>query len=126
MSDLAETRSLDDERGLRGRSIRGAAVTSAAQACKFFLTFASQVALARLLQPADFGLVAMVTPIIALVQLLADLGLLQAIVQRPDVTTRQIDAAFWITAAGSFGLTLLVMAASPLLAWMYGEPRVAG
>lgn len=125
MSDLVQPPGLDDERGLRGRSIRGAAVTSAAQACKFVLTFGSQVALARLLQPADFGLVAMVTPIIAFVQVFADLGLLQAIVQRPDVTPRQIDAAFWITAAGSLGLTLLMIAASPLLAWMYGEPRVA-
>lgn len=126
MGDPVQTLSADGGQGLGRRSIRGAAVTSGSQACKFFLTFASQVALARLLQPAEFGLVAMVTPIIAFVQVFADLGLLQAIVQRPDVTPRQLDAAFWITAAGSLGLTLLVVAASPALAWMYGEPRVAG
>jgi PST family polysaccharide transporter len=41
---------------LKGRSVRGGAVTMAAQGAAFFLGMASTVVLARLLRPHDYGL----------------------------------------------------------------------
>ena len=47
--------------GLKERAIKSVAVTLAAQGIKLLLQIGSMVILARLLDPSDFGLVAMVT-----------------------------------------------------------------
>ena len=60
---------------LAGRSVRGGLVTLTSQAAQFVMQSIATVVLARLLVPADFGLVAMVTAITGLGQAFADLGL---------------------------------------------------
>lgn len=109
---------------LRERSVRGAAIVSAAQAIRFCLLLGSQVLLARLLDPADFGIVAMVAPILGFVTVMADLGIVQAIVQRPVLTLDQLNSAFWLNNLLSFAMSLVLMLSAPLLAAFYGEPRL--
>ncbi len=94
------------------------------QALRFVVTFSTQVYLARLLDPAQFGLIAMVAPVLGFVQVFTDLGLLQAVVQKAEVSQRQLSTVFWINAGFSLLLSLLFAASAPLLAWMYHEPRV--
>ena len=72
--------------GFRRTAVRGAAVTGGAQIVKLVLQIASTVILSRLLQPTDFGIVAMVAPIVAFVTLFQDLGLQQAMIQAPSIT----------------------------------------
>ncbi len=48
----------------------------------------AQIVLARLLFPAEFGIMAMAYPVIAFVQVFNDIGLGQAIVQRPTTCIR--------------------------------------
>ena len=110
--------------GLRGRSVRGAAVTAVAQICKFILLLASQVALAHFLNPADFGIIAMVAPILGFVGVLADLGLLQAVVQLPVITYSQLNSIFWINVLFSLFLALVLAACAPLFVWLYGNPTL--
>jgi PST family polysaccharide transporter len=109
---------------LRHRSIRGATITAASQAAKFVLMLGSQIILARLLNPADFGIVAMVAPILGFVTIMADLGLLQAVVQRPVLTRGELNAVFWINAVLSIAMAVLLMGLAPLLAWIYHEPKL--
>ena len=59
---------------LKGRSVRGGLFTLASQGAQFVIQSVSTVVLARLLTPADFGLVAMVTAITGLAVAFADLG----------------------------------------------------
>jgi PST family polysaccharide transporter len=113
-----------DGAGLKRRTVRGAGVTALAQGAKFCLQLGAQIVLARLLDPAQFGLVAMVAPVLGLVLALNDAGLGQAIVQRADLTHRQLSAMFWINLAIGGGLVLLALFAAPLVALLYGEPRV--
>ena len=47
--------------GLKERAVKSAGITLAAQAIKLILQLGSIAILARLLQPSDFGLIAMVT-----------------------------------------------------------------
>ena len=49
---------------LRSRSIRGGAVTVAAQGAKFVIQMTSTIVLGRLLSPEDYGLIAMVTVVV--------------------------------------------------------------
>jgi PST family polysaccharide transporter len=108
---------------LKHRSVRGAAVTFGGQIVRFACQFGGQVALARLLDPVDFGLLAMVTPLSTLVFLFNDLGLAQATVQRPEITRRDVSSLFWINVAASLAMCLVMAAVSPAVGWFYHEPR---
>ena len=113
-----------DATGLRQRSIRGAVITSSAQVAKFCLLFASQILLARLLNPADFGIIAMVAPVLGFVTVMSDLGIGQAITQRPVLTANQLNSVFWLSNLLTISMTLVLMLGAPLLALLYHEPRL--
>lgn len=109
---------------LRDRTIRGGSALLVGQGFRFAISLASQIVLARLLFPEDFGLVAMVYPVLGFIQLFQDFGLLQAVVQRPAVSPRLLNAIFWVNTAICLGLALVFAALAPVLALVYHEPRV--
>jgi len=81
---------------LEGRSVRGGISTLSAQICKFALSMGSTMILARLLSPADYGLVGMVTAIMGLAAMFKDAGLSDATVQSEHITHEQVSTLFWI------------------------------
>jgi len=109
---------------LKARSVRGGLLTLTSQGATVLIQLISTVVLARLLTPADFGLVAMVTAITGLGQAFADLGLSEATIQRQEISHNQVSTLFWINVA--IGLTLMSATAglAPVLAWFYREPRL--
>jgi O-antigen/teichoic acid export membrane protein len=109
---------------LKGRSVRGVSLTLISQGARFVLQFASTVILARLLTPADFGLVAMVTAITGLASAFQDLGLSEATIQRPEINHAQVSTLFWINTAIGLGLMMITASLAPFLAWFYHEPRL--
>jgi len=109
---------------LKGRSVRGGAVTIGAQWAKFCLQMASTVVLARLLTPQDFGLIAMVMVVTGFVTRFKDMGLSLATVQKAEINHAQISTLFWINLLLSFGMMLIAMALAPVITWFYGEPRL--
>lgn len=109
---------------LKGRSVRGGLLNLTSQGVQFLIQFISTVVLARLLTPADFGLVAMVATVTGLGQAFADLGLSEATIQRKDINHDQVSILFWINVAIGLGLTLATVALAPALAWFYRDPRL--
>ena len=109
---------------LKGRSVRGGAVTMLAQGAKFFLQMGSTVVLARLLTPQDFGLIAMVTAVTGFVAMFKNMGLSMATVQRAEINHGQISTLFWINVVLSIGVMLVIAVLAPAIAWFYGEPRL--
>jgi O-antigen/teichoic acid export membrane protein len=109
---------------LKGRSVRGGLLTLTSQGAQFLMQTVSTVVLARLLVPADFGLVAMVTAITGLGQAFADLGLSEATIQRQDIRHDQVSNLFWINVG--VGLVLMMVSAglASVLSWFYREPRL--
>ena len=81
---------------LKRQSLRGSLATFLAQGIKMVIQIGSQVVLARLLFPAEYGLVAMATPVVSFLQVFNDIGLGQAIVQRPVLEQKQVSALFWL------------------------------
>ncbi len=132
MSDIVAATTADaatfspdgDARTLKARSAMGAAMTLVGQGAKFVLQFGSQIALARLLLPADFGLVAMVGPLVAAALLLTDLGLSAATIQRPTISQSELSSLFWLNVVIGCGLTLVALVAAPLAAIFYHTPAV--
>ncbi len=113
-----------DSRNLKRRSVHGAAATLVSQGLRFVLQFGSQVALAHLLLPTDFGLIAMIAPVLSFIQIFNDLGLSQATIQRPQISQGELTALFWINVAVSATLAVAMAAAAPLVAAFYNEPRL--
>jgi len=88
------------------------------------LSFAVTAILARILSPADYGLVGMVATLTSLVILFSDMGLSWATIQRTSLTIQQIHNLFWLNSGFGIVLAVLFATSSPLLAKFYGEPRI--
>jgi PST family polysaccharide transporter len=114
-----------DSSELNRRSLHGVVATIVSQGLRLALQLGTQVLLARLLSPRDFGLVAMVAPIVSFAQLFANMGLLEAVVQRPTISQPELSGLFWINVATGTALAALVWLGAPLVAWLYAEPRTA-
>ncbi len=110
---------------LKGRSIRGGAVTMLSQIGKIILNFGSTAVMARLLSPEDYGLLGMVVIITGFIDLFKDLGLSTATIQKAEIDSKQVSTLFWINVAIGFGVMLLTVAIAPIIAWFYNEPRLS-
>lgn len=109
-----------------GRAVKqGALATGGAQVVKLVCQIISVVVLSRLLQPEDFGIVAMAAPVVAFVGLFLDVGLSQATVQKKSITSAEINSLFWINMGVSVLLSAIMILISPFVAQFYGEPQVA-
>jgi len=109
---------------LKGKSVRGGAVTLISQGLKFVLTTGSTMILARLLTPEDFGLQGMVLALTGVVGLFGDIGLSMATIQRDVITHEQTSTLFWVNVALGAVLAVLVAALAPVLVAFYHEPRL--
>jgi len=115
----------DASGGLRRLALRGAGVTVFSQGVLFAIQIAATVVLARLLAPADFGVVTMVTTFSLLLMNFGLNGFTEAILQREQISHALATNLFWISVGAGLLLTVGFAAAGSLLARFYGDPRVA-
>ena len=103
---------------------RGAVWTGVASASTSLLRLAILAILARLLAPADFGLLTAATFFIDLSNIIHELGFSAAVIQKQETDDEVLSTAFWSSLGMGGGLWLLLTAASPLVAWFYRNPSV--
>lgn len=117
--------SIDPDRTrLRGGALRGvkwSALQKVGTRSASLLTF---IVLARMLEPQDFGLVALASAIVMVITMLFDLSLPQYLIQQVELTRRVIDTAFWCAVALSIVAALVIIACAPLVATLLTEPRL--
>jgi PST family polysaccharide transporter len=111
-------------RELKKNAIRGGIFRLCGQVINIALRLGSTIVLARLLEPKDFGLVAMVTAVTGAYELFTSAGLSMATVQRSSISSEQISTLFWINALMGLSLVALCLGTAPLLVAAYGEPRL--
>lgn len=116
-----------DVSGLRdlGRQTgRSASAVLAFSALRLIVTLLTTALLARMVSPAEQGLVALAMPIILVATGLSEFGLAQAVIQQQTITHRVVSALFWVNLG--LGLALAGGAAllGPAAANFYDEPRV--
>jgi O-antigen/teichoic acid export membrane protein len=109
---------------LKQKTILGGFVKLIGQAANFVLRIAFMAVMARLLDPKDFGLVAMVTAVTGIYDLFTTAGLSVATVQKASVTDDQVSTLFWINVLIGAILALLCMFSAPMIAAFYNEPRL--
>jgi lipopolysaccharide exporter len=85
----------------------------------------SIVVLARLLIPADFGLVALATAVIAVLELLGAFSFDIALIQRPDADRTFYDTAWSFNIVVGISACILLVALAMPTANFYGDPRLA-
>jgi O-antigen/teichoic acid export membrane protein len=86
----------------------------------------STLILARLLMPADFGIVAMATSLIALLELFSAFGLDTALLQRKDPRTEHYNAAWSMNVLAGCVVGALMVAIAYPASEFYREPRLSG
>jgi lipopolysaccharide exporter len=84
----------------------------------------STLILARLLMPSDFGLVAIATSFIALIELIRLFGFESALIQLRHVTKAHFDTAWTFAASLGLAIATLVVVLAPWIAEYYADPRL--
>src|SRR5215471_13688568 len=105
-------------------AVRGGIVSVAMQFGNGALQIIAAVALARLLAPEEIGLVAIVTAMTSFAPLLIDFGLGDATAQRSKITPSQVSSLFWLSSGIGLGIAVVLACCSPLIAWIYRDPRL--
>jgi O-antigen/teichoic acid export membrane protein len=104
--------------------ISGIKWTSVSTFGRRILALLANIVLARLLAPADFGLVAMAAVVLGFIDIFKDLGTGAALIQRKQVSEELLSSIFWFNVGfGLFATTAAILCA-PLIAVFYKEPRV--
>src|SRR5262245_10978589 len=111
-------------RDLGRLALRGGTVSVATLYGNGVLQIIAAIVLARLLAPEDFGLFAIVTVLTSFASGLIDFGLGDATAQRSKITRSQISSLFWLSSGIGLATAVVVAACSPLIAWIYREPRL--
>jgi O-antigen/teichoic acid export membrane protein len=109
---------------LRRLALRGAAATVSAAGLSLLLQVVGTVILARLLTPADFGVVTMVTTFSLLLMSFGSNGFNEVVIQREEMNRFLASNLFWITSAAGLILTIGFAGAGSLLARFYRNPLV--
>lgn len=80
--------------------------------------------LARILTPADFGMIAMVTMATGFLNVLKDFGFGAALIQKENVSQDEYSTVFWFNIALGSILTAAVWFSAPFIALFFDEPAL--
>ena len=109
---------------LSNKAINSGIITITQQIVMIILQTARTMVLARVLSPNDFGLIAMVTVVIEIVNVFKASGLSTATIQKESINEKEISNLFWINVLISVVLGSLIMVSAPLVALFYDETQL--
>jgi O-antigen/teichoic acid export membrane protein len=84
------------------------------------ITFLIQILLARLLDPAAFGLAAMVTVFVTLSTIFVSGGLSSSLIQKKDADALDFSSLFWVNLLVSSFLYIILFVAAPFISNYFG------
>ncbi len=116
----------DLQNNLNRRSLQSGAVAMAAQPIKLVIGIGGTMVLARLLVPADYGLLAMAQPVLSIVDSLSNMGLETATIQRQEFDREQASAIFWLSLKINALIIGGMVLCAPLVARFYDRPELTG
>lgn len=88
------------------------------------LQFILSIIIARLVSPADYGLIAMLTIFLAIAQSLVDCGFSNALIQKQDRNDTDYSTVFYFNSLISILIYILFWISSPFIASFYDEPKL--
>ncbi len=121
----AESPKEGETSNLASRALRGGMLVVGSKFLLQGFTWASTLLVIRLLEPADYGIVAAAFFIVGFAQLIADGGLTRALVQRPVLEQNECAVAFTISTAISITFYAAIWFAAEPIARYSGTPQLA-
>ena len=109
---------------LKKSAISGFKWSSFSQIGRQLIQLITSIIIARLLSPADFGLIGMANIIIGFIGIFQDLGTGAAIVQQKNLTVKLIYSIFWLNVIFGLLVTSITILIAPLVGLFYNEPTV--
>ena len=107
---------------LKRKSVRGVLFMVSGGGADFGIRLISTFLLARLLDPVDFGLMAMIMSVTGIAEQFSELGLSTATIQCRELSHRQVSNLFWINVAAGGLFCLAICAMAPGIARFYHTP----
>lgn len=80
--------------------------------------------LTRLLDKADFGLIAIATMVIAFTDIFAELGLTAALIHKQNITQEEYSSVYWLNISMSIVVFLITVLIAPLVADFYKQSEL--
>lgn len=90
------------------------------QGVQFIVT----IVLARVLSPAEFGIIALISIFIILSNVIVEGGLTTALIQKKDADNIDFSTIFYTNLAVSLSLYIILFLAAPFIASFYDEPQL--
>ena len=116
--------SLLDRRSLGSHMVQGSIWNVAWRWTVRGIGLVSTVILARLLTPADFGLVAMAMLVVGVIEVFAQTGVTLALIRIPSPTRAHFDTAWTLQVLINTALAVVMVLAAPLSALYFHDARV--
>jgi O-antigen/teichoic acid export membrane protein len=107
------------------RVVSGASFKLVGVAVRTLITLGSTAVLARLLRPADYGLIAMATVVTEFASLFSTVGMTDVLIQRRRISRIQMETVFWALLALGVALAAGVILTSFVADKLFGDARVA-
>ncbi|KFI22375.1 hypothetical protein HW44_09930 [Nitrosococcus oceani] len=87
--------------------------------------FLNIIILARLLTPADFGIVAMASLFMGFLTMFTELGISSLIIRKPDTSREFFDTGWTLKLLQGLLIAVLLVLATPIAVYYFNEPRLA-
>ncbi|MCH5214194.1 MAG: lipopolysaccharide biosynthesis protein [Muribaculaceae bacterium] len=112
----------DDESSLKRKTVAGTIWSMLERFSTQGVSFVVMIVMARVLTPADYGLVGMITIFIYIAQSLVDCGFSQALIRKLDRSETDNSTTFYFNIAVGVLLYVLLWFLAPVIARFYSEP----
>lgn len=109
---------------IKGKTFRGLIWSAISTLGTQLSSFTLGVILARLVSPAEFGLVQIALVFVGYANMLLDFGFGTALVQRKNITERDLSSAFWLNLGLGAICVVLISGSAPFIADFYQQPSL--
>jgi lipopolysaccharide exporter len=110
---------------LKARSARGSLILAAGSFLERGMGLVRTMILARILAPGDFGLMAIVMSVLAVLSSVTDIGVQQSIIYHPEGNKKEyLNIAWWIQVARAAGLFIAAFLIAPTICRFYDKPEL--
>jgi lipopolysaccharide exporter len=109
---------------LKRSAVTGVKWTAISSFASTGIQLAQAAVLARLLEPSDFGLMAMVALVLNLAEQYVDVGISNAIIHRQESFSDELSSFYWLNISIGCATFVVIVLATPLVSIFFQEPRL--
>lgn len=108
-----------DKNTINNKVISGLAWEGVTKILVQMFTWATTIIVARILSPADYGIVAISGVFIGVLAIVTDMGFMSALINRKEITQEEQDGSFWLSVLLSLFLFIIIYLSAPYIASFY-------